>query len=60
MTLVWASLRRIEDMSSRGLGLDFEVDGEDSRGWQLLEGDVFQSDGTSLDFRISVWLLCPL
>ena len=46
-------------MSSRGLDLYFKGDGEDSRGWQLSEGDVFQSDGTSLDFRIFVWLLCP-
>ena len=47
-------------MSSRGLDIDFEGDVEDGRGWQLLEGDVFQSDGTSLNFRISVWLKCPL
>ena len=46
-------------MSSRGLDLDFKGDGEDSCGWQLSEGDIFKSDGTSLDFRISVWLLCP-
>ena len=46
-------------MSSRVLDLDFEGDGEDSRGGQLSEEYVFQSDGTSLDFRISVWLLCP-
>ena len=29
-------------MSSRGLDLDFEGDGEDSHGWQLSEGDVFR------------------
>ena len=59
VTLVWEFLGRIQDVSSQGLDLDFEGDGEDSRGWQLLEGDVFQSDGISLDFRISVWLMCP-
>ena len=46
-------------MSSRGLDLDFEGDEEESCGCKLLEGDVFQSDGTSLGFRIYVWLLCP-
>ena len=46
-------------MSIRGLDIDSKGDGEASRGWQLSEGDVFQSDGTSIDFRISVWLLFP-